>query len=159
MQRIVGLDKIVHGNDEILILGSMPSIKSMEEQFYYANKTNRFWYVLSEIYEYPVDTKEQRLKLLEHAHIALWDSCHSCVRRKSADATIRDIEANDIMKLLKENPSVQTVICNGKTSFQTVKKYIPELADQVSVCPSTSSANARFRLDDLVREYRKCLGK
>lgn len=158
MQRIVGFDKIVHGNDKILILGSMPSVKSLQENFYYANKTNRFWPMLGEIYHYPFETKGQKLMLLENAHIALWDICHSCIRKNSADATIREIEPNNILGLLHEEPSIQKILCNGKTSYHAVKKYIPSIANQVLICPSTSSANARYRLDDLIVEYRKSLG-
>lgn len=158
MQRIVGFDKIVHGNDEILILGSMPSVKSLEENFYYANKNNRFWPMLSAIYHCPVETKEQKLLLLEKARIALWDICHSCIRKNSADATIKEIEPNDIQDLLREEPSIQRIVCNGKTSFHAVQKYIPSIVNRVLVCPSTSSANARYRLDDLIAEYRKSLG-
>lgn len=151
MQRIVGFDAIVHGNDHILILGSMPSVKSLEESMYYANKTNRFWPMLSNIYNMPSSTTEEKLELLKENRIALWDICHSCIRKGSADSTITEIQPNDIPSLLKENPSIEIVICNGKTSYQTLKKYYDL---DVIVCPSTSAANAKFRLEDIIREYK-----
>ncbi len=152
MSRIVGLDPIVHKDDKILILGSMPSVQSLEKQAYYANPTNRFWPMLKEIY----GEKENYL-LLKQAHIALWDACHSCIRTGSSDASIKEIEPNEVMALLNDHPSISKIICNGKTSFNTVKKFIPELSERIVVCPSTSAANARYRLDDLVKIYRKVL--
>lgn len=35
---------------EILILGSLPSVKSREEGFFYAHKRNRFFLVLSKLF-------------------------------------------------------------------------------------------------------------
>lgn len=37
-------------DSEILILGSIPSIKSREQGFYYAHPQNKFWKILSNIY-------------------------------------------------------------------------------------------------------------
>lgn len=152
MERIEGFSHIVHGNDRVLILGSIPSVKSLEENMYYAHKSNRFWQVLSTLYGMPYGTKEEKLEILKENKIALWDVCHSCIREKSADSTIKRIIVNDIPGLLKDNPSIEIVICNGKTCFTTLQKHFPEI-DAIS-CPSTSSANAQFRLDDLVQAYK-----
>ncbi len=158
MQRIVGFDPIVHGDDTVLIVGSMPSVVSLQQMMYYANPTNRFWPLLTELFQKPTDTTEQKFLILEYAGIALWDICHSCIRKNSADSTIKEVKPNNIPELLKNNPSIQTIVCNGKTSYNTLKKYFPELAAKVVVCPSTSAANARFRFNDLLREYGKVLG-
>ena len=85
-KRIVGLDPIVFKDSRVLILGSMPSVISLKEQMYYANKTNRFWKVLEAIYQ-----ENNKIKLLKTSHIALWDICHSCIRKTSADSEIKDI--------------------------------------------------------------------
>lgn len=158
MSRIRGLNQVVHGNDEILILGSIASVESMEQGIHYAHASNRFWKVLSEIYDMPSVTLEQKQKLLKKNKIALWDSCQSCQRYRSSDASIKEVQPNDIPGFLKENEKIQTIICNGKTSYQVLKKFYPDIAKRVIVCPSTSAANARYRLKDLVEEYRKGLG-
>jgi TDG/mug DNA glycosylase family protein len=137
----------------------MPSVISLQENMYYANKTNRFWPMLEQLYQLPTETLDQKLEILQYAKIALWDICHSCVREKSADSTIKEVEPNDIPALLTNNPSIQTVICNGRTSYLTLKKYYPELAKQAVVCPSTSAANARFRLHHLMEAYGKYIGE
>ena len=153
MSRIIGFDPITHPDDRVLILGSMPSVESLKQSFYYANKTNRFWKMLEVIFDQEADTIEQRLLLLEQNQIALWDVCHSCLRKTSADADIRDVMPNDIEQLLKEHDSIQKVICNGKTSAALMKKFYRDIP--IAVCPSTSAANARYRLNDLVEIYGK----
>ena len=153
MSRIIGFDPITHPYDRVLILGSMPSVESLKQSFYYANKTNRFWKMLEVIFDQEADTIEQRLLLLEQNQIALWDVCHSCLRKTSADADIRDVMPNDIEQLLKEHDSIQKVICNGKTSAALMKRFYKDIP--IAVCPSTSAANARYRLNDLVEIYGK----
>lgn len=155
MEKYTGFSPIVHGDDTVLILGSMPSIISIEKNMYYANPNNRFWPTLSKIFGMGYETREEKLKLLERNKIALWDICFSCVRHKSADASIQNVVANDIPKLLDENPSIQKIICNGKTSYNTLKKFYPDL--ECVICPSTSSANARYTIDKLVDEYKGVL--
>ena len=147
-KRIVGLDPIVFEDSRILIVGSMPSVISLKEQMYYANKTNRFWKILEEIYQ-----KEDKMELLKVSHIALWDICHSCIRKTSADSEIKDIESNDIPKLLDTYKKIEKVICNGRKSYKTMKKYLPDI--ETVYCPSTSSANARFSLEQLIEIYKK----
>lgn len=147
-KRIVGLNPIVFEDSRILIVGSMPSVMSLKEQMYYANKTNRFWKILEEIYQ-----ENDKIKLLKVSHIALWDICHSCIRKTSADSEIKDIEPNDIPKLLNTYKNIEKVICNGRTSYNTMKKYFPDI--ETVYCPSTSSANARFSLEQLIEIYKK----
>lgn len=147
-KRIVGLDPIVFEDSKILIVGSMPSAISLKEQMYYANKNNRFWKILEEIYQ-----ESDKMELLKVSHIALWDICHSCIRKTSADSEIKDIEPNDIPNLLNTYKNIEKVICNGRTSYNTMKKYFPDI--EMVYCPSTSSANARFSLEQLIEIYKK----
>ena len=147
-KRIVGLDPIVFEDSRILIVGSMPSMISLKEQMYYANKTNRFWKILEEIYQ-----ESDKMELLKVSHIALWDICHSCIRKTSSDSEIKDIEPNDIPKLLDTYKNIEKVICNGRISYNTMKKYFPDV--ETVYCPSTSSANARFSLEQLIEIYKK----
>ena len=147
-KRIVGLDPIVFEDSRILIVGSMPSVISLKEQMYYANKTNRFWKILEEIYQ-----ESNKMELLKVSHIALWDICHSCIRKTSADSEIKAIVPNDIQGLLNTYKNIEKVICNGRTSYNTMKKYFPDI--ETVYCPSTSSANARFSLEQLIEIYKK----
>lgn len=152
MSRIIGFEPILHKGDRVLILGSMPSVESLKQDMYYANKTNRFWPMLGNIFNLPYRTREEKLELARQAHISIWDVCHSCLRETSADSKIRDIIPNDISKVLEEYPSIQVVLCNGKTSFNTLKKHFLEI-EAISL-PSTSAANAKYRLEDLISIYK-----
>ena len=148
-----GFSSFFNKESSILILGSFPSVKSREENFYYANKTNRFWPMLAKIYGIETQTRAQRLALLEKEKIALWDVCHSCIRPGSADAAIREVCLNPIQELLATSSSIQKILCNGKTSEKLLK--IIDIQIPIVGCPSTSAANARWRLEDLVKIYRK----
>lgn len=159
MSRIIGLDPIVHKQDQILILGSMPSVISLQKQMYYANQNNRFWKVLSQIYDMEVKTEDDKLRLLSTCHIALWDSCASCVRIQSKDASIQDVIVNPIDQFLQDHPTIEIILCNGKKSYDAFCQAFPQLKAKAILCPSTSSANARMRLEDLVKIYKKVLRK
>lgn len=158
MARIQGLDKVVHDQDHILILGSIASVESLKQGIHYAHPSNRFWKVLSAIYDCPTTTVDQKKAVLEKAGIALWDSCATCIRKGSSDSSIKEVVPNDIPGFLKEHPGIEKILCNGKTSYQTMRKYYPELLDKIEVLPSTSAANAQVSLEELIEKYRKSLG-
>ena len=94
----------IDNNSKILILGSMPGVKSLEEQQYYAHPQNRFWKVMASIcneprlHEFDYDLK---LKTLLNNNIALWDTIKSCTREGSLDSDIQNETPNDIKNLLK----------------------------------------------------------
>ena len=113
----------------ILILGSFPSVKSREQQFYYGHPQNRFWKVLAAVFEdtLPETIPQKKAFLLEH-HIALWDVIASCDIAGSSDSSIRNVTANDMEVILKTAD-------------------IPE----VKKLPSTSPANAAWNLERLTQ--------
>ncbi len=145
-------------NSKILILGSMPGVKSLSERQYYAHPQNRFWKVLGNIcnvpklYEFDYDMK---LKTLLENNIALWDTIKTCEREGSLDSDIQNETPNDIRKLLKTYPNIKTICLNGNKSYSAFKKYFPELFEKYSChkMPSTSPANARYSLDKLIEEW------
>ena len=65
----------IDNNSKILILGSMPGVKSLYEQQYYAHQQNRFWKIMSVICNEPKLHEfdyELKLKTLLKNNIALW---------------------------------------------------------------------------------------
>ena len=152
----------IDNNSKILILGSMPGIKSLEEQQYYAHPQNRFWKVMGNICNEPKLPEldyETRLKILLNNNIALWDTIKSCKREGSLDSDIQNEKPNDIRKLLKTYPNIETICLNGNKSYSAFKKYFPDLLDKYYYhkMPSTSPANARYSLDILIKEWSKVL--
>jgi hypoxanthine-DNA glycosylase len=74
---------IVFKDTEILILGSFPSIKSFEKNFYYAHPRNQFWKILEAVTTYPVNNRDQKIWLLKECKFGLWDMIKSCQRDNS----------------------------------------------------------------------------
>ena len=141
-------------NSEILILGSFPSVISRAEKFFYANKQNRFWRVLAAVYECDVpQTVTEKKQMLVKNHVALWDVIASCEIEGSSDSTIKNAAANDISGMLGTS-EIKRIYCNGSTAYAMYLRYIYEETQILPVkLPSTSSANASYSFDSLVRSW------
>lgn len=136
---------------KILILGTIPSVKSRSVGFYYAHPKNRFWKVLESIFE---ETIEDKKEFLLGKHIALWDVFSSCEIKGSSDASIKNAKPNDIEKLIKES-EIKIVFTTGKTAYQYYLKFFQDKIDlPVIGLPSTSPANCKIKMEELVEEYR-----
>lgn len=138
-------------DSEILILGSLPSVKSREQMFFYGHPQNRFWKVMSMVLGEVLPTTIDEKKIMLHAHhIALWDAIYSCDIIGSSDSSIKNVIPTDLGKIISSS-KVTKVICNGKTSGKYFSKYQQkELDIEPVILPSTSPANAAFSVDKLV---------
>ena len=142
------------GNSRMLILGSFPSVKSREQQFFYGHPQNRFWKVIAALYgqEEPRTIPEKRTLILSHG-LALWDSIASCVITGSSDATIREVRANDLRIILDHSP-IERSFCNGRKSHEMYERYIQPVTGREAAClPSTSPANAQWSLEKLIAAW------
>lgn len=138
-------------DSRILILGSFPSVKSREQQFFYGHKQNRFWKVLAGVVDcgLPESVSEKRELLLRH-HIAVWDVIAGCTITGSSDASIRDVVPNDLSCILEE-ADIKGIYANGGKSFELYQRYIyPETKREIIKLPSTSPANAGYSLEKLL---------
>ena len=154
----------IDNNSTVLILGSMPSVRSLEEQQYYAHPQNRFWKVMSVVCDEPNLVGfdyDLKLKTLLKNNIALWDTVKTCKRNGSLDADIQNEVPNEIRELLKKYPNIKTICLNGNKSYLTFKKHFPDLLIKYSCNKilSTSPANARYNLNMLVEEWSKIILK
>lgn len=141
-------------NSRVLILGSFPSVKSREQNFFYGHPQNRFWRVIAAVFGQPVPQTiaEKRMLILDNG-LALWDSIASCEITGSSDASIRNVRANDIGIILN-SCSIERIYCNGRKSHEMYKRYIEPETGREAVClPSTSPANARWTLEKLTGEW------
>jgi len=141
-------------NSRILILGSFPSVKSREEGFFYGHVQNRFWRVISAVFEEPVpENIEKKKQLLLNCGIALWDVIGSCDITGSSDSSIKNVIPNDLSAIL-DACSITAIYTNGKTAEKYYNKYIGNKIGRNSVClPSTSPANAAWSLERLINEW------
>ena len=141
-------------NSRILILGSFPSVKSREAEFFYGHPQNRFWRVLASIVgvETPSSTEEKREFLLSHG-IAVWDVIASCEIEGSADSTIRSVQPNDLSVILS-SADIRAIFVNGRTSEKYYNKFVKEaIGREAILLPSTSPANAAVSLDALIEAW------
>ena len=142
-------------NSEILILGSFPSVKSREQQFFYGHPQNRFWRVLAAILECEVpQTIEQKREMLLQNKIALWDVLKSCEIEGSSDSSIKNAVPNDILHIL-ENSRVEKIFVNGKTAQKYYDKFLKSTLNiEATSLPSTSPANASFSFEKLIENWK-----
>lgn len=163
MNRLIGFAPSIDENCTTLILGSMPSVKSLKEQQYYAHPQNRFWKLMFIFFNNGeiISNYQSKLAMLRQHHIALWDSIDSCIREGSLDSAIYDEIPNDFNTLFTKYPKINTICFNGGKSFQCFKKYNKDLLKNPRftfyTLPSTSPANARFRLPMLQQEWQQAL--
>lgn len=139
----------------ILILGSLPSVKSREQMFFYGHKQNRFWPLLARIFHEPVpQTIEEKKSLALRHHIAMWDTIYSCDIIGSSDSSIKNVVPTDLSRIL-EHSKVTKVFCNGKTSGKYYQKFQEKkLGIPAVTLPSTSPANAAWNLEKLESEWK-----
>ena len=149
------IDPVFDTNSRILILGSFPSVKSRESGFFYGHPQNRYWKVLSAVFEEecPETILEKKAFLLRN-HIAAWDVIHSCEITGSSDASIRNVTVNDLGMILRA-AAIREIYVNGKTAEKMYRKYTePVLGRPCTVLPSTSPANAAWNLERLTEAWR-----
>ena len=151
-------DAFVSNEAEVLILGSFPSIKSFEDNFYYAHPQNQFWKLLAVVYnEETPQTIEQKNSFLQKHKIALWDMVKSCERENSLDSNLTNIKVNDIEGFLKEHSTIQKVCFTGKTSQKLYDKNFSHLKIPTYYLPSPSPAYRAMKFEEKVKVYKEIL--
>ena len=145
---------IYNNESQILILGSFPSVKSREGEFYYHHPQNRFWRVISSLCQEELpDSIEEKRRLLLRCGIAVWDVINSCEINGSSDGSIRNVISNDISAILN-TADIRSILANGATAERLYRKYIfPVTGREIVKLPSTSPANAACSLDKLIKEW------
>ena len=136
---------IVDNDTKILIIGTMPSIASLQAQEYYAFKYNAFWRIMADISQTPeFKNYQHKLKTLSSLHLGLWDNLQFCEREGSLDSQIHHEIPNNFQELLSQHPQIHKLLFNGQKSYQFFKKYHSKLLKEYTyaVLPSTSPANA-----------------
>lgn len=166
-------------HSRILILGSLPSVKSRENNFYYGHTKNRFWRVLWTVfdmvnppegtggeYQYSIErfaiidsfTIEEKKEFLLANHIALWDVIYKCDIAGSSDSSIKNVIPNDIGLILRRAP-IENIYVNGNKAYELYMKHCYPVTGRDAVkLPSTSPANAAWNLDRLIQVWKTIRG-
>lgn len=141
-------------DSKVLILGSIPSVKSRIAGFYYMHPQNKFWQVLAYIYQedLPLEIEDKKCFLKRH-HIALWDVLESCEISGSSDSTIKNPKVNDILSLINKT-NIKRIYVTGKKALSLYQKYCyPKVGIEAIYLPSTSPANASCSYEKLKDSY------
>ncbi len=144
-------DPVWNEDSRILILGSFPSVRSREKGFFYGHPQNRFWKVISAVFEAPIPvTIAEKEQFLLANGIALWDVIASCEVEGSADGSIRNALPNDLSQILHA-ARIEKIFTNGKLAHKLYEKYFDKNAIYL---PSTSPANAMWRFEKLIDAWQ-----
>ena len=103
----------------ILIVGSTPSVKSLEQAQHYAHPRNGFWRILFDIFSEPPTLDYERKK---GAHTRAWAGAVGCGgdmrnERADLDSDMHDVVYNDFSTLYEVCTDIRTMApCNGATA-------------------------------------------
>lgn len=154
--RISSFPPIIDRSSRILILGSIPGVKSLEKKQYYAHPQNKFWKIIFELLEEDfTNDYSKKIEVIKKHHIGLWDVIDSCERKGSLDSEIRNEEANRIEELLENYPNIKAIFCNGGKSFKNLQKILGKnYKIPVFLLPSTSPLHT-ISFETKLEEWRK----
>lgn len=147
-------EPVFDAHSRVLILGSLPSVKSREQGFYYGHPQNRFWKVLAALTDMPVpQTVREKEAFLIAAHIAVWDVIQQCDIIGSSDASIKNVTPTDLKTIL-DSCDIQAIFANGSTAARLYEKFQkPLTCREIVRLPSTSPANAACSLQRLIEKW------
>lgn len=147
-------EPIYNVDSKILILGTFPSVKSREQNFYYGHPQNRFWRLLAKLMEEEIPQNiPQKKEFLLKNRIAVWDVIYRCQIAGSSDSSIKDVVPNDIPGLLQKT-GITDIFANGGKAHSLYEKYaFPNTGIPAVKLPSTSPANAAFSIERLAGEW------
>ncbi len=166
MARSYGFPPAAAPGARLLILGSLPGVRSLEAQEYYAQPRNAFWPLMSSLAGVDVRASyAERLRSLNDRGVALWDVCGSACRRGSLDQRIelQTVQANDFEPFLEAYPDIRLICFNGATAASLYRRLVlPGLSTRAATIPltqlpSTSPAHAALTFDQKRQEWRSAL--
>jgi hypoxanthine-DNA glycosylase len=148
-------DAIVDENSKVLILGSFPSIKSFEDNFYYAHSRNLFWPIMETIFNVTLTTNDEKRTFALEQGIAMWDTYGSLRREEgnSSDANLKDLVPNDFHAFFKQYPNIKHIFFTGRKAMDGYKKHFKDINIPTTLLPSTSPAHAAMKRDEKERHY------
>lgn len=155
-------DPIANDNSKILILGSLPSDKSIIANEYYGNKTNQFWDIISLVFEkekIEFKSYNEKIQFLNRHYIALWDVYSVAERKGSLDSNIKNGEFNCINGFLHKYTNIKIILVNGKESEMAFKQYLKNenINCNYRYVPSSSSANTKYTIIEKVELWKKAI--
>jgi hypoxanthine-DNA glycosylase len=158
-----GFPPILGANASVLILGSLPSRKSIERNQYYGHPRNAFWPVMGALFgAAPALPYETRVQILTDCRVAVWDVLAASIRPGSMDASIDADSAtpNDFAALFAARPGIRAVFFNGQAAAKLFARLVAPTLENGSnrrkyqALPSTSPAHAAMRIEQKIEAWR-----
>lgn len=160
-----GLPPLVAANTRVLVLGSFPSVKSLQLQQYYAHPQNHFWRIMQSLWPHAPWPQgpdyARRCQCLLALGVGVWDVYAQCEREGSLDSAIRHAQLNNFPALLQSCPQLHTIAHNGGESYRHAKTLKIALANagamqnvQLHRLPSSSPANASWTFEQKLAAWR-----
>lgn len=145
------IEPVYDERSRVLILGTMPSPKSREAGFYYMHPNNRFWKVISTVFNTQIGIGMEDKKAFCLANrIALWDVIKECDIEGASDSTIKNCVVNDFDRIFNI-ADIKATFTLGKRAYELYGKY----TGRSSIClPSTSPANCAVKTEKIIDEFR-----
>ena len=151
---------IIDKRSKVLILGTMPGPTALKKQEYYGFSGNHFWKIIQKFFDVEkLLTYQEKIQLIGHERIALWDVFGSCERTGAADNAIQNTRLNPILELLRKYPNIQTILLNGRTSEKTFHTHFKSIATPAYYVPSTSPAHAGLSFEKKYQLWKSALTK
>ena len=160
MSRLFAFPPIIGQSPHLLILGTMPGARSLQEGQYYAHAQNQFWRFMGDIYgALPSLPYRERTKILIEHGIAVWDVLQSCIREGSLDSSIQHAEANDFPAFFKTYPTIKHVVFDSLTAEKIFFRQKFELPSNIAFhrVPSPSPAYASLRYEEKLKIWQQVL--
>lgn len=161
-----GFAPIIPQSPKVLVLGTMPSVASLGDHFYYAHPRNAFWPVIQSLSPTMerLDSNERKRQAILELGILLWDVLQECERQGSLDSAIQKPVANEFTSVFTQFPNLKQVIFNGQAAEKLFKKHVlraQRIPDDLiyTTMTSTSPANARLKIEDKVLLWQEKLSK
>jgi len=140
-------DPVTRPDTRLILLGSLPGRKSLEQGQYYAHPQNQFWRLIGAVIgrDLVALDYDRRLEALLAAHVGLWDTVASARRAGSLDAQIKLEAASDLLALIARCPALRAIGFNGGTAARIGRRQLPmpleiDLVDLPSSSPAYTVA-------------------
>jgi hypoxanthine-DNA glycosylase len=165
--RVASFPPQIGAGCRVLVLGTVPSRKSLEMRQSYAHPQNLFWPFMGALYDAgPELPYAERIARLHAVGVGIWDVLKHCERPGSLDSSILAASEvpNDIPGLLEAYPTIEAIALNGAKAQAVFARRIgpairPERLDAIALLalPSTSPANASIPRDEKLERWRELL--
>lgn len=154
-------------NAKYLLLGSFIGKITKDNNFdwFYGTKRNQFWPILREVYNLPLEKKEDKISLFSDLKMAVTDVILSCERKMGTnlDSNLINITWNNdvVGKILEEN-RISKIFFSSRFVEQNYKRHFKELffgykKIKYVTLPAPSPRYAALSLSQKVNIYKELL--